>query len=79
MKSRLMMGWLLGLTLIALSACASLTYETKDGTKVTYKRLFTTADTLKARVGDANVEIGGQRIDAQTLNALLGLLNAGVR
>jgi hypothetical protein len=65
--------------ILALAGCASLKYETKEGTKVTYNRLFTTADTLKAKVGDANVEIGGQKINADTINALLGLLGAAAK
>lgn len=69
-----MKKWVLIGTLVLLSGCASLTYETKDGTKVTYTRLFTTADSLKAKVGDAKVDIGMQRIDTETLNAILGLL-----
>lgn len=45
-------------------------------TEVTYNRLFTTADKLHAAVGDANVDVSGQKIDAATLNALLTLLNS---
>ena len=70
---------LAGVVLAMLASCASLKYETKEGTKVTYNRLFTTADTLKAKVGDANVEIGGQKINADTINALLGLLGAAAK
>jgi outer membrane murein-binding lipoprotein Lpp len=70
---------IIAVCVLALAGCASLKYETKEGTKVTYNRLFTTADTLKAKVGDANVEIGGQKINADTINALLGLLGAAAK
>lgn len=66
--------------IILLSGCANLTYQVTDGaktTKVTYNRLFTTADNIKGQVGDnVKVEASGQKIDATTLNALLQILSA---
>jgi hypothetical protein len=82
MKSKLTMGCLCGLTLIVLTACASASYKITDGaktTEVSYSRLLTTSDSMKATVPGANVEIGGQKIDAATLNALLGILGTAAR
>jgi hypothetical protein len=59
---------------MSLSSCASVSYETADGTKVSYFRLFTSADSIKAQVGAAKVEANGQKLDAETLNAILGLM-----
>lgn len=61
---------------LALSGCASLKYETADGTKVTYTRLFTTSDSIEASVGNASMKAGGQKIDLSTLQALLALLGS---
>lgn len=66
------------LHIVMLSGCASLKYETADGTKVTYYRLFTTSDSIEAQVGNAKMKAGGQKIDLSTLQALLNLL-AGVK
>jgi hypothetical protein len=65
--------------ILALAGCASLKYETADGTKVTYSRLFTTADSIEGTVGTAKIKVGGQKIDASTLNALLGILGAAAK
>ncbi len=59
-----------------LSGCASLTYQSPDGTKVTYTRLFTASDTIKGTLGTATIESQGQKIDATTLNAILNILGA---
>jgi uncharacterized protein YceK len=39
------------LAVICLSGCASVTYTAPDGAKVSYSRLFVTADSLKVKVG----------------------------
>lgn len=59
---------------LSVFGCASLKYETADGTKVAYTRVFTTADTIKGNVGDAKVAVSGQKIDTETLQAILALL-----
>jgi hypothetical protein len=64
--------------LLMMQGCASLSYETQDGTKVTYTRLLTSADSVKGAVPGASVEFANQRTDAETLRALLNLL-AGVK
>jgi uncharacterized protein YceK len=65
-----------GIICLCLTGCASLHYQTADGTTVSYTRLFTTADSTEATVGNASIKVNGQKIDAATLNALLGLLNS---
>lgn len=68
---------LIGLAIAFLfCGCASVNYEKADGTKVTYSRLFTTADSLEVTVGDASAKVNGQKIDATTLNALIQVLGA---
>lgn len=62
------------ISLLCLAGCASVTYETADGTKVSYSRFLTSADSIKANVGAASVEANGQKIDAATLEALLTLM-----
>jgi len=59
---------------LLLSGCASLTFESKDGTKVRYTRFLTTATKIEASVGEAELKMGAQKIDTTTLNALLNLL-----
>ena len=67
---------ILAIILVALflSGCASLTFESKDGTKVTYHRFLTTATKIEAQVGDAELRMNNQKIDTATLQALLNLL-----
>jgi hypothetical protein len=67
-----------GFIMAALFGCARLQYVTQDGTKVTYTRLLTSADSVKGAVPGASVEFANQRTDAETLRALLNLL-AGVK
>jgi hypothetical protein len=74
MKLRKMV--LVTLLVLLLNSCAILRHETPDGTKVVYFRLFTTAESIKGRVGDARVEINGQQIDVSALQTLLNLLSA---
>lgn len=54
--------------------CASLNYETKDGTKVSYFRLFTTADKIEGTVGAANIKVNNQKIDLDALQSVLSLM-----
>lgn len=48
------------LCVLMLSGCACLTYEDKDGTKVTYTRFMTGSDTIKGRAGTATIEAQGR-------------------
>lgn len=57
--------------LMLLVGCASVSYQTADGTKVKYTRVFTTADSIEATVGTATVKANGQRIDSEALAAIL--------
>jgi uncharacterized protein YcfL len=59
-----------------LVGCASLTYQTPEGTKVTYRRLLTGADMIKGQVGNATVEAKGQQqtLDADKINTLIKIL-----
>jgi uncharacterized protein YceK len=59
---------------VILAGCASLNYETKDGTKVSYFRLFTTADKIKGNVGTATIEVNNQKIDLEALQSVLSLM-----
>jgi uncharacterized protein YceK len=64
------------LVCVALCGCASLSYETKDGTKVSYTRFWTTADSIEGNVANANIKVNNTKIDAATLQSLLNLLGA---
>jgi hypothetical protein len=57
-----------------LAGCASLNYETKDGTKVSYFRLFTTADKIEGTVGAASIKVNNQKIDLEALQSVLNLM-----
>ncbi|MEN6375535.1 MAG: hypothetical protein ABFD75_12275 [Smithella sp.] len=63
---------------LALTGCASLSYEAKEGTKetkVSYSRLFTTSDKISGELpGGAKIESNNQKIDAATIEAILKLL-----
>lgn len=71
---KIIMVIFVGLMLNAATACSVLRYETQEGTKVTYTRLFTTADKIKAEVGAAKVEVNKQKIDTKTIEAVLKAL-----
>jgi hypothetical protein len=60
-----------------LASCAFTSY-TKEDTKVTHFRVFTTADSTEAKIGDANVKINGQKIDAEALGKALGVLISAI-
>lgn len=61
----------------SLFGCACLTYETPDGTRVTYKRFMTGADTIKGQVGSAKIETQGQKtLDPALLEILVKALGA---
>lgn len=62
--------------MVMLAGCASLNYETKDGTKVSYTRLFTTADKIEGTVGAANIKVNNQKIDLEALQSVLSLMGA---
>ena len=64
------------LVCVALCGCASLSYETKDGTKVSYFRLFTTADKIEGTVGAASIKVNNQKIDLEALQSVLNLMGA---
>jgi hypothetical protein len=64
----------LGLVTFYMMACASVSYEAADGTKVSYTRFLTSADSIKANVGTSSVEANGQKIDLATLQYLLGAM-----
>jgi hypothetical protein len=61
------------LCLVILSGCASVSYESPDGTKVNYTRFLTSADNIKAKVGDSSVEANGVKLDWATIQYLMGL------
>ncbi len=56
-----------------LTSCAFTSY-TKGDVKVTHVRLFTTADSIEAEVGEAKVKTNGQKIDVEALGKVLGAL-----
>lgn len=60
--------------IVMMYGCASLNYETKDGTKVSYFRLFTTADKIEGTVGEANIKVNNQKIDLDALQSVLSLM-----
>lgn len=61
--------------LCMLSGCASLTYESPDGTKVTYTRVLTGCDTIKGQAGSARIEAQGQQtIDPEVLQAVIKIM-----
>jgi hypothetical protein len=64
--------------LLMMQGCASLSYETQDGTRVTYSRFLTSSDSIKGNVGTAKVEFQNQQINLEAVTALLNLL-AGVK
>ena len=67
MKHRMIIAALL----LVLAGCSTMSYETKDGTKVTYTRLFTGAD-IKATVGTDTIDSRAPGIDPAALQAILG-------
>jgi uncharacterized protein YceK len=71
---KIIKAFLLLAIIFILSGCASLTFESKDGTKVTYTRFLTTATKIEAKVADAELNMNNQKIDTATLQALLSLL-----
>lgn len=67
---------ILAIFILALSGCAHTQYKAPDGTEVSYTRLFTTSDSIKAEVGAAKIESNGQKVDAEIVKALTNLVNA---
>lgn len=61
--------------LCMLSGCACLTYEDKAGTKITYTRFMTGADTIKGQAGSARIEAQGQKqLDPEVLQAAIKIM-----
>lgn len=77
MKSLILVIALVGLVIGGLSGCASVSYQSADGTSITYSRLFTTADSIDVKVGNASAKVNGQKIDAASLSTLLNLIQSG--
>lgn len=75
MKRSVLFIVILLLSAVLLSGCASLTFESKDGTKISYTRFLTTATVIEASVGDASLKMNNQKIDTAQLQALLNLLS----
>lgn len=71
---------LLALALIVfLSGCASMNYEAPNGTKVSYMRFMTGADSIKGETPEAKVEATGQKsIDPETMQAIIKVFASGV-
>jgi hypothetical protein len=65
--------------IMLLAGCASVSYQTADGTKVTYTRFLTTSDSIEAKVGEATVKANGQKIDIEAVAALLGAVAKGAK
>ena len=62
-----------------LSGCASLTYQTPDGTKVTYRRFMTGSDVIRGSIKDAKIEVRGQQVDTETLQKILNILAGEIK
>lgn len=57
---------------MALTGCATLTYESPDGTKVSYTRFCTGSDSIKGQAGTATIEAQGQKqLDPAVIELLL--------
>lgn len=57
---------------MVLMGCATLTYESPDGTKVTYTRFCTGSDSIKGQAGTATIEAQGQKqLDPAVIELLL--------
>jgi len=55
---------------LLFSGCASLTYQTADGSKVRYIRILTGSDCIKGQMPGAAIEVAGQQaIDPAALEA----------
>lgn len=62
---------ILAVLLFALAGCSTMSYTSKDGTTVTYKRLLTGSD-VKMKVGDVSIQSqGAGALDLQTMLDLL--------
>jgi len=64
---------------VLLAGCAHMTYETPDGTKVGYTRIWTSADSIEGNVGTAKVKVGGQKNNTEFLNAITALVGAAAK
>ncbi len=65
------------LSSLAFAGCASLTYESADGSRVTYTRILTGSDSIKGALPGASIESTGQQaIDPAVMAALVQILSA---
>ena len=65
------------LSVLLITGCATLTYESSDGTKVTYTRFCTGSDSIKGIAGNASIEAQGQKqLDPAVIELLLKALTA---
>jgi hypothetical protein len=65
------------LALVICSGCAMLSYQTSEGTKVTYTRFLTTASSIEAKVGSSEVRFDGQKINDAILKAIISAYTGG--
>ena len=66
-------------TIVALSACSTVTYTNKDVT-IKYTRFFAGSDGIKVMLGDKAVaEINKQSVDTELLKSVLGQILGGVK
>lgn len=70
------MKYLLIVTLIVILSGCAITSYTKGDISVSHMRLFATADSIEAKVGDAEVKTNGQKIDSEALGKFLSAIGA---
>ena len=58
------------LAVLLLSGCAALSYQSPDGTRVDYVRVFTTTDTITGEIAGAKVEVRGQNVNLDEIRAV---------
>lgn len=63
----------IGLVVLVLGGCASVSYETKDGTKVSYTRFLTSMDSIEASANKDGASVKANNVRAE-LEALLKIL-----
>jgi len=59
--------------LLSVVSCTRLEYVTKEGTSVTYTRVFATSTDVEAEMGDAKVSMKNQKIDTTVIGNILDL------
>ena len=65
------------LAMALLGGCASVSYQTADGTSVSYTRFLATADSINVTVPGATAQINGQKIDSALAGIILNSLISG--